>query len=53
MNDKGSGKYPHGVRVVLIEFMKPSRLHLIDHNTENSILSLLTQLVRDELEYKR
>ena len=53
MNDKGAGKYPEPVRSVLVNMMKPCNLHLIDHNTENSILSLLTQLVRDELEYKR
>jgi hypothetical protein len=53
MNDKGGGKYPYPVRTVIIHMMKPANLHLIDHNTENSILSLLTQLVRDELEYKR
>jgi hypothetical protein len=53
MNDRGSGKYPTAVKQVIVELLHPRNLHLIDHNTENAILSLLTQIVRDEIEYKR
>ena len=53
MSDKGNGKFTKPLREHLVWLMKPKQLHLIDHKTESTILSLLTQIVRDELDYKR
>ena len=53
MGDKSVGKYPKALREHLVGLMKPKQLATIDHKTESAILSLITQIVRDEQDYKR
>jgi len=36
-----------------MDMLKPANIHKIDAEIESSILSLLTQLVREEIDYKR
>ena len=48
-----SPRYPRSVVTVMMDWLKPKNLDEINPEIENAILSLLTQVVRDEMDYKK
>lgn len=54
MNDKGqkSEICDISVKLRILNFLKPENIHEINEEMENAILSVLTQIARDEPDYK-
>lgn len=46
-------RYPRTVIQVMMDYLQPKNLDDINSDIESAILSLLTQVVRDEMEYKK
>ena len=55
MNDKAdpsSMTCVYSVRVRLLKLLEPKNIHEMNEEMENAVLSILTQIVRDEPDYK-
>lgn len=55
MQDSSGTKGPGKKTVIksMIQRINPDNLHAINKDIENAILSLLTQIVKEETDYKR